>query len=281
MLKGARAEPRPNGPEAGLVSVTFRKLSPAEIVALVREEKLEAIEWGGDVHVPPGEIARAKEVAAMTRDAGLRSAAYGSYYRLGIREEDGRGFESVLATAVALDAPVIRVWAGRGGSDAASEADKDRVWRDGLRVAEMAAAAGLKIGIEFHANTLHDTPAAARELLGRLEHPNIFSLWQPLPSLSAEEQEDSLIAVLPRLCHVHVYHCLPGVPFQLRPLAGGANGWRRWPRRIAEAGGGVTALLEFVRGDSVHQFRADALALREILAHHRNDPQPVKPVPEV
>lgn len=267
MLQVSRAQRRQNGPEAGLVSVTFRKLSPAEIVEIVREACLESIEWGGDIHVPPGDIARAGEVAAMTRDAGLRTAAYGSYYRLGISEEDGMSFESVLATALTLGAPLIRVWAGRRGSDAVREAEKSRVWRDGLRVAEMAAATGLKIGIEFHANTLHDTPAAARELLGKLDHPNIFSLWQPLPTLPAEDREESLATVLPRLCHVHVYHFPPDSPFRLLPLAEGADCWRRWMCRIEEVKGRVPALLEFVRDDAVEQYRADALALREILAN--------------
>ncbi len=40
---------------AGLVSVTFRQLSPEEIVRVAREAGLTVIEWGGDVHVPPGD----------------------------------------------------------------------------------------------------------------------------------------------------------------------------------------------------------------------------------
>ena len=44
----------------GLVSVTFRKLEPAEIVDLVKQAGLQGIEWGGDIHVPHGDIQRAK-----------------------------------------------------------------------------------------------------------------------------------------------------------------------------------------------------------------------------
>ena len=32
---------------AGLCSVTFRALTPAQIVALVRQAGLETLEWGG------------------------------------------------------------------------------------------------------------------------------------------------------------------------------------------------------------------------------------------
>ena len=40
---------------AGLVSVTFRKLSVGEILAGVKKAELGSIEWGGDVHVPQGD----------------------------------------------------------------------------------------------------------------------------------------------------------------------------------------------------------------------------------
>ena len=62
----------------GLLSVTFRKLTPPEIVGLVRQAGLAGIEWGGDIHVPHGNLDRAREVRQMTLDAGITIAAYGS-----------------------------------------------------------------------------------------------------------------------------------------------------------------------------------------------------------
>ena len=78
----------------GLVSITFRKLNSREIVDLMTRTNLVGIEWGGDVHVPHGEIALARDVAQMTRDAGLLVAAYGSYYRVGVSEADGLAFDA-------------------------------------------------------------------------------------------------------------------------------------------------------------------------------------------
>jgi len=43
----------------GLVSVTFRQLTVPEIGELATECGLQAVEWGGDVHVPPGDFAAA------------------------------------------------------------------------------------------------------------------------------------------------------------------------------------------------------------------------------
>ena len=59
----------------GLVSITFRNLKPIDIVKLVSQAGLKGIEWGGDIHVPHGNIERARETAKMTEDYGLAIAA--------------------------------------------------------------------------------------------------------------------------------------------------------------------------------------------------------------
>ena len=35
----------------GILSITFRKISPQQIIDLCVENRLQTIEWGGDVHV--------------------------------------------------------------------------------------------------------------------------------------------------------------------------------------------------------------------------------------
>lgn len=119
---------------SGLVSVTFRKLSPPAIIALVQQAGLLGIEWGGDIHVPHGDLPQARQVRQMTLDAGIQVAAYGSYYRVG-HPESGP-FEAVLETAGVLGAPTLRVWAGQQASAEASPAYRaqviDREARSGL-----------------------------------------------------------------------------------------------------------------------------------------------------
>src|SRR4051812_3410864 len=137
----------------GLVSITFRALPPERVVELVRQAKLDAIEWGGDVHVPHGDVARAREVRTMTLDAGLAVAAYGSYYRAAVSESDGPPFARVLESAVQLAAPTIRVWAGNRASADASADDRQRVADDLRRIADLAAAANVTVSLEYHANT--------------------------------------------------------------------------------------------------------------------------------
>jgi hypothetical protein len=80
----------------GLVSVTFRRLTVADIVA---RAGLRAAERGADVHVPTPEAARCA-------DAGIEICALGSDYRAG----SGAGLADVLRTMVTLG-----VWAGEHG----------------------------------------------------------------------------------------------------------------------------------------------------------------------
>lgn len=250
----------------GLVTVTFRQLSPEQIVESASSSGLQVLEWGGDVHVPAGDMRRAREVAALTRNAGLETICYGSYYRVGHEGEGGRPpFAAVLETATALGAPCIRVWAGTRGSEAADEDYFAMVCADANRVADVAAKCGVRIAFEFHDGTLNDNAASAAKLLTALPHPNIDTLWQPLVSLDAKQRNRSLEAVLPRLAHVHVFHWLPGDPIDRLPLVEGRESWRQWFDIMRSASRRPDALIEFVRGDDPGVLGAEAAELRELL----------------
>ena len=261
MMAGPRGRP-------GLVTVTFRQLPPEKIVAVAKSSGLQVLEWGGDVHVPAGDTKRAREVAALTSAAGLETVCYGSYYRAGHEGDGGMPpFAEVLETAVALGAPCIRVWAGVRGSDAADEAYFRKVCADADRIAGLAHSRGVRIAFEFHEGTLNDNADSAARFLAALPHPNVFSLWQPLVSLDAEQRDRSLRVVLPRLAHVHAFHWLPGDPIDRRPMSEGQDDWRAWLKTIRGAGSNADALLEFVRADAPEMLAEDAAVLRSLMRY--------------
>ena len=242
----------------GLVSITFRKLSPEEIIALCKKAGVRCIEWGGDIHVPAGDTARAREVGRLTRDAGLEVAAYGSYYRLG-PNEPGK-FEAVMASAAALGAPTIRVWAG-GKPARETEVDvRCEIIADALRVADIAARHGITVCLEYHAGTLTDERESACALLGELAHPNIEFLWQPTNGAPIMECASRLVEMLPRMRNVHVFHWWPTAA-ERRPLAEGEAAWRTYIDIVRESGRDADLLLEFVRDDAPEQFLDDAATL--------------------
>ena len=247
----------------GLVSVTFRKLSPAEIVALVRQAELNCIEWGGDIHVPHGDCARAREVRQLTLEAGLTVAAYGSYYKLNKSEADGLPFTKVLETARALGAPTIRVWAGTLGSAQADAAYRAAVAADARRIADLAQEAGITVTSEYHGGTLTDTDPSAQQFLRETPPANFWTGWQPHAGGTVATNLAGLHAILPRLTTVHSYHWVNN---DRRPLAEGAADWRQYFAAVQLTRRAHSALLEFVAGDDPANFLRDAATLRQLVA---------------
>jgi len=246
----------------GLASVTFRKLAALDVLRLAREARLEGIEWGGDVHVPPGDVALAQEIAAATTKAGLAVSSYGSYYRVG--DDEPGSFEAVLETALALSAPMIRVWAGRRGSAQADADYRRRVSEDSARIAALAGRAGLQVAFEFHGQTLTDTPASARDLLESASAAGLGCYWQPAIECSLEQNLHSLRTVLPWLANLHVYHWDP--QGRRLPLSEGQAQWRQYFELARQDRQPRWVLLEFVAGDDPAHLVREARSLIELLA---------------
>lgn len=249
----------------GLVSITFRKLSPTELIELVAKAGLRGIEWGGDVHVPPGNLANAASVGRATRDAGLVSAAYGSYYRAGTESPDA--FPRIIDTALALGTKIIRIWVGKVGSDQADEATRAHIIDDCRHIAELAEKAGLSIACEWHGGTLTDTGESAQAVLAAVQSPAFKTYWQPRTKQPVAVSLADLPIALPRLAGVHVFHWHPETAERL-PLAGGEADWKTYLARLtptAREAGGLYALIEFVRKEAPDQFLADAAVLKRWL----------------
>lgn len=245
------------GVRTGLVSVTFRQLPADEVVELAAKAGLGAIEWGGDVHVPLGSLVTAKRVKALCEVRGLEIAAYGSYLRAG--SIDREEMRSAVATAEALGAPRIRVWAGNVGTAQAGVGDRMAVTRGLAELADVAASSGIEIAMEFHRNTLTDEVDSTITLLLDVGAPNLKTYWQPPVDLDDAQCLDQLEALMPWLTTVHVFSWWPSNT--RLPLAGRESLWRPVLDRLAAEPREINALLEFVADDSPEQLAKDAADL--------------------
>jgi 3-dehydroshikimate dehydratase len=225
---------------------------------------LKTIEWGGDIHVPAGDLARARQVRQWSEDAGVGCAAYGSYYRLRARTAEGVSFEAVLESAVALGAPTLRIWAGSKASAKTSEEERAALLEDAHRIGELARASGVTLSLEYHADTLTDTRESVLRLMAELPDPVWGFLWQPANGETVEPNVKRLQEVLPRLRHIHVFHWWPTAAERL-PLEGGEDRWRTYLHLLRSRATPTPCLLEFVLGDNVDQFFQDARTLRRWL----------------
>ncbi|MFC4564369.1 sugar phosphate isomerase/epimerase family protein [Nocardiopsis mangrovi] len=248
----------------GLVSVTFRALTAEEVVDLTREAGLRTIEWGGDVHVPPGDTGRAREVGDRCRAAGLAVGGYGSYHKAGVT--DPAGFPEIVATAVALGAPRVRVWAGTTGSAETGPAQRSRTVADIRRCADLAAQAGIRITVEHHVESLTDDLDSALRMHAEAASPALVPHWQPRESPDVDACLREVTALLPRLESVHAFSWGDDGYTERLPLGDRADLWRPVLGLLAADGARREVLLEFVQDDSPAAFLRDAAALRDWIA---------------
>lgn len=115
-----------------------------------------------------------------TLKAGLSTASYSTLFRAGVH--DPRKFADILATARALQAPSVQLWAGTKSDSIAS--DTKRFAAVVPRLADMGAREGIALCFGMGRGSAIDTYERATALIGALDHPFIKLCWEPLPGAS-------------------------------------------------------------------------------------------------
>ncbi|MBD5780018.1 sugar phosphate isomerase/epimerase [Pelagicoccus sp. NFK12] len=254
-------------------TVTLREHSLEKVVSILSDNKVKAVEWAGDAHVPPGNLETAERAKSLCEQAGIECTSYGSYYQC---DEQGQGdgpfrfnlgATVALDTAVALGVDAIRVWAGRKASADADEAYREEVARCLAAFCDQADSLGMTVHLEFHRNTLTDTVESALALMDTVAKGNLYSYWQPRHGIGIEENVADIEALGDRLSHVHVFHWLlkeDGKTVERRPLKEGRERWERYFAALRKRPQSRYAMMEFVMGDALDQLQEDLSVLRLI-----------------
>lgn len=240
----------------GLVSVSFRKKTPLEICSLCEKAALRAVEWGGDVHVPPRSPV-SSEVRRMSADHGLTISSYGSYYRVMQPLDE---LKACLDTARGLGCGVVRIWCGSKGSVEA-EGERRQIVDELIRCAETAKQWGIMLALEYHGRTLTDERESAVRLMKETEpvSDSLSFYWQPRWDWGEEKRLASLEDVRSRLSHLHVFTWKHEGGEVIRlPLE---DGGEMWKKVLGSFGEDRYALLEFVQDDSDEALLRDAAVL--------------------
>lgn len=246
----------------GLCSVTFRRASAEEVIELAKSNGIDCIEWGGDIHVPHGEIEAATRVGGATRKSGLACNSYGSYFRCDSLEN----FKPVSQAAKALGARVIRVWAGEKDSEKFTDEEFERLVQTVAECADYAEKFGQKIAFEYHYGTYCNNPESVVKLLDAIHKNNVGTYWQPaywlgnIPDSERIEKNLAAIELLKeRLVNVHVYNWRG---FDRFPLAEASDEWKLYLEKLPAH---VDCLLEFVKDDEIQNFEEDSKTLKNLI----------------
>lgn len=176
----------------GLSSQALLTRSPSEVLALAKAAGLDGVEWAGEAHVPTGDGAAQDRLLMDTLRAGLTVASIASLYRVTPGAEQGLGFESLLAGAVRLQAPVLRVYAGALPAARLSPAEREALRGELSRLGDLAGKRGVTICLSLGRNTSLDNYAAAIGVVEGAAHPFVRLAWEPLPGVEAAKATAAL-----------------------------------------------------------------------------------------
>ena len=247
--------------QLGLVSISFRRLSPERIIALTRDAGLQCIEWGSDVHAPKDDPDRLLTIARMQKAAGLYCCSYGTYFRLG--SDDVQELPSYIAAAAALGTNVLRLWCGSRNYEQMSPEEWTHLTAECAKAAVIAEKAGAVLCMECHNNTATNCLAGAKALMEAVDSPAFRMYWQPNQYRTREENLAYAAAMAALTEHVHVFNwdCPDGKNLKKHPLAEAVDTWKAYMTQLA---GEHTMLLEFMPDDRLESLAAEAEALRRI-----------------
>ena len=165
--------------------------------------------------------------------------------------EHGEIFRRSLDTAQLLDCKLLRVFTflRRAGAGPLAVDTAKQIAEHLRPLCDLAAEAGIKVGIENAASCLVGTPAETALLCQQLAHPAAGIIWDPcnvlyvpewsnpVPGQSAAEALAAAYRELaPHIIHVHVKDALraPGGP-QAAPVGAGHVGWAEQLGAIRES----------------------------------------------
>ena len=158
----------------GLCSVTFRKKTAEDVVALSKKAGISFIEWGGDVHVKT--LDDAKKVKALCDEADIKISSYGSYFNSAVYNESK--WHNTCEITKEMGAESIRIWLGKKNSQVTSDREYNLLLENTKKMCDIAAEYGLFVCPECHDNTFNNNTDAILRFIGDLQRDNFKTYFQ-------------------------------------------------------------------------------------------------------
>ncbi len=241
----------------GVASISFRNHTPNEIIKEATKAKLDAIEWGSDVHAPCTDKNTLKEIVNQSRENGIGISSYGSYYRIG--KDKTEEIIPYLEAAALLGTDTVRIWCGEKGSGYTTESELSAMIEQGKEIAEKAKEYNIKLCLECHQWTLTDDYNSALNFINRVSSDALQMYWQPNQFKSFEYNIASAKALLNYTENLHVFNWDSENRY---PLIKAKETWKSYLEIFKEKP--RFALLEFMHDDSLQSLSQTAKELKEI-----------------
>ena len=243
--------------KTGFVSVSFRSLSPEEVLRAAVDVGAYYIEWGSDVHAPYADTERLQQIALLQKQYGVSCCSYGTYFRLG--ETPLAELPGYIAAAKILGTDILRLWIKWRSPEEYTPEEKEELFDQCRAAAKIAEDAGVILCMECHRRTYTETKESALELMAAVNSPSFRMYWQPGSARTIEENVAYARALKDYTYHIHVYQNKGKEKF---PLADGLEEWKTYMREFPED---RYLLLEFMPDGKVETLPREMDTLREII----------------
>ena len=248
--------------QLGLVSISFRKYAPEEIIRAAKTAGLSCIEWGSDVHAPARDIPRLQEIVALQQKYGMACSSYGTY--LNVENASAESLQAHVDAAKTLGTRILRLWCGSKRGDQMTDAERDAFFARCREVAEVAEKKDVIFCMECHHGTFTQRPEDAVALMQAVNSPHFRMYWQPFQWLDTAGSLAVARTVAPYTEHIHVFNWHGDGKF---PLAEAVEDWKTYLTAFVTP---RTLLLEFMPDDRIESLPAEADALRSIIGGIRS-----------
>ena len=242
--------------DLGLVSVSFRSLEPKQIAELCRENGLEYIEWGSDIHAPCTDSARISEIVELQADCGIKCSSYGTYFRIGTNEASE--LYSYIDAAKKLGTDILRLWCGDKHYTDMTPDERDYIIAESKKAAKIAEECGVTLCMECHNKTFTNCLEGALELMKSVDSPNFQMYWQPNQFRTLEENLEYAEKIAKYVKVIHVFNWEGKNKY---PLCDAIEIWQKY---LSFFDGSQKLLLEFMPDGKPESLGAETAALKEI-----------------
>ncbi len=240
----------------GLVSISFRKHTPEEIVAEAKKCGLSYIEWGSDIHAPCDDLEKLKSIRKLCDENGISCSSYGTYFKIGVHSTEE--IIKYINAAKILGTDVLRLWCGTKKSAEYTPEEKEHLFSECRALAEIAEREKVILCMECHSDSYTETLDGAIELMDEINSEHFKMYWQPNQFTTKEENFRYAEAIAKYTKIIHVFNWTPD---QWLPLSGGIEVWQEY---LSYFDGTQKLLLEFMPDNRIESLKSESDALKKI-----------------
>lgn len=246
--------------ETGLVSISFRQLSPRQLAALCARNHLRWIEWGSDIHAPYCDTLRLTEIIALQEEFHLQCSSYGTYFKLG--QDDTQELRRYIHAAKSLGTHILRLWCGSKNYEDMTLEERARILSESKKAAAIAEEAQVVLCLECHNNTFTNCLEGARTLMESVNSPAFRMYWQPNQFHDLEWNLEYARNIGKYTEIIHVFNWEGHNKYPL------ADACAIWTQYLACFDGRQKLLLEFMPDNLPESLETEAGSLERIRSSH-------------